>query len=244
MSEHKLRQLRSDFAVGIGMPCLGAIPWQTAMALARTTHFAATIGVPINLHVVANSSLVQVARDVILANFLAGTENYLFWIDSDIVWAPEDFFQVLRLAKDLGIVCGAYPLKREPPECVINFTSIPNDATVPYNGCVKVDGMGLGFTCVRRDLVEAFAATKQQMYHAGNGRMILDAFRVDKATHADGSVHARGEDGAFFADMKVLGHQAWLDPTISLGHVGTKEYRVPLEAVSEIEATLQAVKAA
>ena len=70
------------------------------------------------------------------------------------------------------------------------------------------------------------------MYHAGNGRMILDALRVDKTVHADGSVHARGEDGAFFADLKAIGHQAWLDPSIRLGHVGAKEYRVPPEVAN------------
>lgn len=220
--------MRSEYAVGVGMPCMATIPWQTALALARTTHAAAGAGVPINLHVVAGSSLVQVARDVILDNFLAGKENYLFWIDSDIVWQSEDFFRVLRLAKELGVVCGAYPLKRDPPECVINFGESPDS-----HGCVAVDGLGLGFACVRRDIVEAFAATKEKMYHAGNGRMILDAFRVDKTIHTDGVAHARGEDGAFFADLKALGHQAWLDPSIHLGHVGSKEYRVPLEAAPE-----------
>jgi len=230
VGEAKLKQARENYAVGIGMPCMATIPWQTALSLARTTHLAAAGGVPINLHVVANSSLVQIARNVILENFLAGQEHFLFWIDSDIVWQPADFVRVLRLTKELGLVSGAYPIKRDPPECIINVTE---SAPPSQHGCVAIDGMGLGFTCIRRDLIEAFAATKGRMYHAGNGRMILDAFRVDTKTHADGSVHARGEDGAFFDDMRALGHQAWLDPTLSLGHVGAKEYRVEMQEISQ-----------
>jgi hypothetical protein len=98
-----------------------------------------------------------------------------------------------------------------------------------------VSGLAIGFTCVRRDLVEAWAATKERMYHAGNDQMILDAFVLDAKRHNDGVKHSRGEDGAFFDDMRALGYKAWLDPTIELGHVGTKEYRVASLAAPTLE---------
>ena len=216
--------LRAAYSVGIGFPCGAMVAWQTTLALAKTTHMAATLGVPINIHVVAGSSDVVIGRDAVLDNFLAGNEQYLFWIDSDIVWAPEDFFRILRITKDLGLVSAAYPLKRDPPECILNFAD-----TVPGpHGCFEVTSLGLGFTCVRRDLVDAFAATKGKLYHDGNGRHIIDAFRRDKVLRDDGYMHGVGEDGAFFTDMRALGFKAWLDPTISLGHVGPKEYRAAM----------------
>jgi len=214
---------RSEYSVGIGFPCGLQVPWQTTMALARTANVLAHLGVPANVHAVAGSSDVCIARSVVLDNFLAGSENFLFWIDSDIVWRPEDFIRVLRLAKSLGLVSAAYPLKRDPPDCVINFAE--TEPTANEFGCFEVTGLGLGFTCVRRDLVDAFAATKPKMYHAGNGRMIIDAFDRDKRVDEQGVRHARGEDGKFFHDMRELGFKAWLDPTVQLGHVGTKEYR-------------------
>ena len=36
---------------------------------------------------------------------------------------------------------------------------------------------------------------------------------------------ARGEDIAFFADVCDLGYKVNLDPTVTLGHIGEKEFR-------------------
>lgn len=216
---------RTEFSVGIGFPCGDYVPWRTAMSLARTTHTAARLGVPQNIYVTAGSSDVCIARDGVLTQYLTGKEQYLFWIDSDITWQPEDFFRVLSLTKTLGVVCATYSLKREPEQCIVNFV----EGVEPHpTGCVEIVGTGLGFTCVRRDIIDAFAATKEYMVHDGTGKQIIDAFHRPRKRHADGKIHAGGEDGGFFDDIRALGHKVWLDPTISLGHTGGKEYRVPL----------------
>ena len=224
---------RAEFSVGIGFPCGESIKWRTAMSLARTVHAAAVMGVPLNIHAIAESSDVCIARDVVLTNFLQDREQYLFWIDSDISWEPKDFFRVLRLAKDLGVVCATYPLKREPEECIVNFVE---DAEPHQTGCIEIIGTGLGFCCVRRDIIDAFAATTQTMVHDGNGRDIIDAFHRPRKQHADGKLHAGGEDGGFFDDIRALGYKVWLDPTICLGHIGSKEYRVKMVNLEADEA--------
>ena len=239
MGEARLKQSRADFSVGIGFPCGATVPWQTAMSLARTVHLLAVLGIPANIHVIAGSSDVVIARDVVLDNYLADAEKFMFWIDSDMSWRPEDFIRVLRLTKEWGLVSAAYPLKRDPPECIINFAD--TEPVVQPHGCVEILSTGLGFTCVRRDLIDAFAATKEKMMHDGNGRMIIDAFRRDKKLRADGLMHGAGEDACFFEDMRALGFKAWLDPTISLGHTGSKEYCMPMQ---DLTLSLPAVQAA
>lgn len=219
---------RVQYSVGIGFPCGPTVPYQTAMSLAKTAHFLAMHGVPVDLHTVQGSSAVTIARDMVLEEYLKSKANYLFWIDSDIVWNPEDFIRILRLSKELGIACAAYPLKREPLTTVINFADESPEPNAL--GCIEITGTGLGFTCIRRDIIEAFVATKSKMYHPGNDCMLWDAFRFD-VVDAGGRRHTRGEDGAFFADLRALGNRIWLDPSISLGHVGTKEYRLELESV-------------
>ena len=220
---------RTEYSVGIGLPCGDYNPWRFTMSLARTTHAAALAGVPLNIHAIAGSSDVCIARDVVLTNYLKEQEKFLFWIDSDITWEPEDFFRVLRLTKDLGVVCASYPVKREPEECIINFVE---DAEPHSSGCVEIVGTGLGFCCVRRDIIDAFAATKEYMIHDGNGREIIDAFYRPRKRHEDGWIHAGGEDGGFYDDLRALGHKIWLDPTICLGHSGSKEYRVKMATLS------------
>lgn len=221
--------VRTAYSVGIGLPCGDYTPWRFTLSLARTTHAAAVAGVPLDIHAVAASSDVCIARDVVLTNFLNTKDRYLFWIDSDISWRPEDFFRVLRLTKDLGVVCAAYPLKREPEECIVNFVE---DAEPHQSGCVEIVGTGLGFCCVRRDIIDQFAATKEWMVHDGNGRSIIDAFYRPRKRDGDGKLHAGGEDGGFYDDLRALGHKVWLDPTICLGHNGSKEYRVKMTNLS------------
>lgn len=227
MGEAKRNALsRAEYAVGICFPCGPVVPWQTAMSLAQTTHALATIGVPVNIHAIAGSSDVVIARNAVLTKFLKSSSRLAFWVDSDIGWSPEDFIRVMRLAKDLGMACAAYPLKRDPPDCIINFADA--EPTPNAQGCYELLSTGLGFTCIRRDLIDSFAATKGQMYHPGNDQMLIDAFRRDKKIRPDGVAQGVGEDCAFFDDMRALGHKLWLDPTIELDHIGQKAYRAQL----------------
>lgn len=235
MSESKAKERtalqREEYAVGIGFPCGSTIPWQTAMALTRTVHVLAKYGIPVEVHPVAGSSLVTIARSVVLGEFLKTQSKFLFWIDSDIDWKPEDFLRVLGLTMRRGIVCAAYPLKQEPEQIILNFATDP--PVLDEEGCVEITGVGLGFTCIRRDIIDEFAKTKSTVRHPGNNARILDAFRLDYTRTPDGEdLQFRGEDVAFFADLRALGHKVWLDSTISLGHVGNKVYRASLEEIT------------
>jgi hypothetical protein len=53
-----------------------------------------------------------------------------------------------------------------------------------------------------------------------NRREIASVFRIDAVNG-----RRRGEDIAFFSDIRALGHKVWLDTTIDLGHIGSKTYR-------------------
>lgn len=221
-----------DFSVGIGLPVNRDFPWQTAVSLYKTCYMLGRLGIPANVRLVSGSSLANEARNVVLQAYLNNPENFLFWIDSDVTWAPEDFIRTLRKAKDLGVVCGTYPIKREPVECVVNFVegSPPDERT----GCLEITGVGLGFTCIRRDIVLGFAATKGQKWHSTNNAMVIDAFRIG-SIERNGRLEAQGEDGAFFADLRALGHRIWLDPALQIGHVGDKEYKMPMVDMNSTE---------
>lgn len=226
--KRRLARPRPEYAVGIGLPVGSYLPWQTAKSLVETVHALATWGIPVSIHSIEGSSLVTIARDVVAGNFLANREQFLFFIDSDIVWRPEDFLRVLGLARKRGLVAGAYPAKREPVELMVTFK---DGAEPDEEGCMEILSTGLGFTCIRRDVFESFMRGKETMLHSGSGKMLYDAFRLDKFVNSDGVMQGRGEDGAFFADIRALGHKVWLDATLSLGHVGTKVYRVPHEQI-------------
>lgn len=216
----ELRPDPKELSVAIGFPTGATLPFPTALSLARTTHACALRGVDVTVEFVAGSSIITTARSQVVHRFLQGNKKRLFWIDSDIEWEPEDFLRLLGMSQQLDVVCGAYPLKREGQNAFVVLNDNPGQVTINPLGCIKIQGTGLGFCVMSRAVVEKIVATKPVIHNQGSGEHIADVFRIDTI---DGKL--RGEDMAFFDDLRALGYDIWLDPTISLGHLGWKSYR-------------------
>lgn len=209
-----------EMSVCIGMPVSRDVPWPTALSLTRTAHACALRGIPFDIAAVVGSSVITTARSTVVHRFLQGTASRLFWIDSDIEWSADDFLRLLALSSKMDVVSGAYPLKRdEQTAFVIRHPDAKKFELNPY-GCVKIDGLGLGFTVMTRGVVEAVAEKKRRVLNEPTGESMAEVFRIDAQ---DGAI--RGEDIAFFEDIRDEGFELWLDPTISLGHVGQKIFR-------------------
>lgn len=207
----------ADTSVMVGLPTGPNVPWQTASSLAQTAFAAGLRRIPMDLCTVAGSSIVTDARSVVVHHFLASDKKYLFWIDSDVSWHPNDFLKVLALATSYSVVAGTYPLKRDSKEFVIRTDSEPY--AVNQHGLVRVEGLGLGFTCVKREVIERLAETKPMVHLEGPNLHVRDVFRLENL-----GGRRFGEDMAFFSDVRDLGYDVWLDPTLEIGHVGAKEY--------------------
>lgn len=209
--------------VVVGMPIgSGSVPWPTAVSLMSTVRACDKGDVPIKIEAPTGCSVVQWARSAIAEAFLKTDFTHLFWIDSDIVWSPNDFFRVLGFAAHLDVVGATYMFKKEPAEFLVNLEGEPGKVEVHNKlGLVRIKSMGIGFTCMKREVVERVAATKPRVYDAHNKLEYADIFRVDRTVQST----PRGEDVAFFDDIRALGYNVWLDPSITLGHVGQKIYR-------------------
>jgi hypothetical protein len=207
--------------ITIGMPCgSGSLPWATMMSLLNTVRACDKEGVPIQVESVVGCSVVQWARSIVAEKFLKSDSTHLFWIDADIVWTLDDFFRLVGFGAVLDVVGGAYPMKREDGAFLINLAGEPGKLEVNGLGCAKIKSMGLGFTIMKRAVVEKVAATKERVRDLANGIEYADIFRVDRTKNGP-----RGEDVAFFHDIGEAGYSVWLDPSISLGHIGKKVYR-------------------
>lgn len=219
MSE-ELRPNPAELSVAIGIPTGPTIPWPTALSLARTTHACALRGIDVTICYVAGSSIITTARSMVVHRFLESDKKRLFWVDSDLEWEPDDFLRLLGLSSQLDIVCGAYPLKVEDRKAFVILHDDPTKVTLSPLGCIKIQGTGLGFTVMTREVVEKIVATKPRILNQGAGHEMADVFRIDTVNGA-----LRGEDMAFFDDLRDLGYDVWLDVTAELGHVGWKTYR-------------------
>jgi hypothetical protein len=222
----------SELSVCIGFPCVPNIPWQTARSLVRTVQSCEHNGVPCRVEFVGNCPYVTSARSLVLDAFLKGDASLLFWIDNDVVWEPQDFFKLLRLSEKMDIISGIYPLKTEQKQFVVLHPDLRNFEINQY-GMIKVLGLGLGFTVMTRAVLERFATTKPLVSDVGRGGAPMhDAFRLDTIPGEHEHPTMRGEDMAFYADLRELGYDIWMDPTLQLGHVGNYVHRAdPVEAL-------------
>jgi hypothetical protein len=123
---------------------------------------------------------------------------------------------MLALSKLVDVVSATYPAKKEPPTFYIN--SSPEMSMSEY-GLMEIHGVGLGFTVMTREVALQLVEGKPVRRNQVTGKEMVEVFRTDR-NNGDG----RGEDMAFFADIRALGHKVWLDPSIDLGHIGTKVY--------------------
>ena len=206
-------------SVMIGMPSDRSIPYQTVESLLGTFSKCSKVEIHAELGMIAGCAIVTKARDDVVNHFLESDCNYLFWIDSDMEWDAGQFLRILALSTQFGVVGATYPAKIDKEATY--FVKMKDLEHPVYNdiGLMDVEGMGLGFTCMPREIVEEVAATKPLVLDKDDNPFAA-VFRVD--THEG---HFRGEDMAFFADICELGHKVWLDPLVDLGHVGPKTFR-------------------
>ena len=194
----------------------------TVRSLVATFNACNKRGIKITLDMVANSSVIQWARDEGIDHFLKSQCNVLFMVDSDMVWEPEQFIRLLVLSQLRPVVCAAYPAKRDPTAFFLLYDQSKDIwASADELGLLDIQGVGLGFTVIRREVIEKVAKKAKRVKDAISGREMASMFRIDSTKDGD----RRGEDIAFFADIRNAGYKVLLDPSIDLGHVGRKVYR-------------------
>lgn len=203
-------------SVAVGIPAGRDFHALTVKSLIETFTKCQTMGIPAQLALVAGNAVIQWARDEVIDLFLQSNCNRLFWIDSDIVWNPNDFMRMMALSQKRDIVCATYPAKKEPTTFYINHDPplVSDDL-----GLFEIKGAGLGFTVMTRKVVEAIVDASPKAVDQITGKEFAQVFRVGMK---DGT--RIGEDMAFFNDARELGFKVHLDPLVKLKHLGLKQY--------------------
>lgn len=170
-------------------------------------------------------SLVYNARNNLARQAIKSEADFVLWLDSDMVFAPDLLQRMLKVCQDehIDFLTGLC-FRRKPPytpclfdrlEKVDNGASYTALMSVP-DGRFKVGGCGFAGVLMSTDVLLSVAAKF-------NGRMFdpMDGF---------------GEDVSFCWRARQCGYDIWCDSEIELGHVGncivTRKY---FEAFNEGE---------
>ena len=133
------------------------------------------------------------------------TYDKIFWIDSDIVWTPEDFLK-LYLA-DLEVVSGLYLLDDEksvPVQVVDGFVRLEKANVKFLEKTFQAGAVGFGFVCIKSGVFES---------------MPRPWFKLARLNRGDERPELMvGEDFSWCYSAIENGFKIWVDATVQVAH--------------------------
>jgi len=185
-----------------------------------------------------NESLITRARCNMAHQFLQSDADYLFWIDADIKFRPEDAVKMLEA--DVDVIGGIYPKKEinwntvrqaaldgkenlhnHTGSLVVNLLDAAPSITVPVNEPCEVSALGTGFMLVKREVFEKLKPhtetyVSDMNYLAGDE---IYGFFLDPIDPK--SKRLLSEDYFFCHQWRKIGGKIHAAPWCNLGHMGT-----------------------
>ncbi len=202
-------------------------------------------GVECYVDLVGNESLVQRARNILVARFLANSKfTHLLFIDADIAFDPETVFRCLDFDKDC--VTAIYPKKAylwevveaklatKSPEPLtqqgldFNINIIKNAQMT--NGFAPVLDAATGFMLISRTLLQKmYDAYRPTLYcvndiMSGGPQRVEDYVAVFDCMIDPETKRYLSEDYAFSRRIQHIGGKVWADVASPLCHIGNYIY--------------------
>ena len=195
-----------------------------AVSLAQFCQQAPQHGIDVQIGSVCGCSVVSRARNLLAQDLLESKCTDLIFIDSDINFDPADIFRLMAWASDpkKGIVAGVPRIRDSNTVYIADMDYDENgELTMNRMGLVRATRVATAFMLVRRDVFETMAeAHPEWSYYDKRSERNLTAMFDFKVTD-EGYM---GEDFLFCDRTRELGFEVWIDPTITLGHMGVQEY--------------------
>ena len=160
-------------------------------------------------------SLVYSARNNLAKTAVDLGADWVFWLDSDMVFPPDTLLRMLKTCKekDIDFLTGVY-FRRVAPFTPVLFKEMSDDGheaeefkEIPKDELFEVRACGFGCVLMKTNVIVDVFSTHMNMF-----------------TPIEGS----GEDISFCIRARQCGYKVIADPTIPLGHVGhaviTRQY--------------------
>jgi glycosyltransferase involved in cell wall biosynthesis len=164
--------------------------------------------------------LIQRARNSLFRLALQGNYDYLFFIDSDCEWEPEWFFNLLDRPEP---IVGGSLIKKSENE---GYTVKLMDKNLKYsqdNKLIEVDGVGTGFMKLSRFAIQKLWEISEPYLSEGEEHRMICDIKVENGDLIS-------EDYVIGNKWRELGYKVWLDPTITLNHIGIKKFKGNFES--------------
>jgi hypothetical protein len=211
----------------VAVPCYGSIPVQFMQCMLKLQ-----ANPPCDMSIVPlnGDSLVSRARNTLTAQFLKSDCTHLLFIDSDLVFGPEQIARML--AHDQDVVAGFYPKKQDGQLQWVCNAKLDCGEADPATGLQEVRYMGTGFMLAKRCVFERMIAEhgEAMAYHPDSRptETEWDFWAVGPYKAKDGFTRYLSEDWFFCQRWLDMGGKVYGDTRVILRHIGFAIY--PLES--------------
>ena len=202
------------------------------MSILKLLNAAKETGLNMSFYPIFFESLVSRARNAAVAHFLEDPENtHLLFIDSDIIFEPEDVFKLLQANKE--VVAGIYPkkyivwdrLKQNPESERVDFP-MGGTLTMTEDNLIELEYLPTGFLLISRTAIEKIITAHPELKYRNDidgymsaGDNFYDLFKVGIRNGIYES-----EDWGFCSLWKGVGGKVLIHPDINVKHLGWHEY--------------------
>jgi hypothetical protein len=174
---------------------------------------------PLDRH---QDSVLARARNVLASMvFEAGCDDMMF-VDADIACRPGSFTQLMK--HDVDLVGGAYRARQDPEEYV--FRSLRPEGVVvnPENKLMEVDSVPTGFMRIRRAVWDRMKEAAPDYWYSDCTVPGLTVWNFFDFQFRINTHEYWTEDYVFCNRWRELGGKCWLDPWLTLDHIGRKVF--------------------
>ena len=200
----------------------GKLNIDSAFALSNLAVQVQSLGVKLYLTHLSGCSLITKARNSLVADFLKSDADTLLFVDADVVVSADAILRLMALSLDKDITAGIYPRRGMDRKFFLDYYLDENGGLeFDANGMMRVKRIGTGFMMIQRHVLETMVAKHPEWAYENN----VDN-RTDYAVFDLGLVNGEyyGEDYLFCDRAAADGFTVFLDPSISLPHVGTEKF--------------------
>jgi len=200
----------------------------SAFALANLAVKAGNLGVKLYLTHISGCSLITKARNGLVADFLESDADSMLFIDADVVVSADAILRLFALSLDKDITAGIYPRRGSDRKFFLDY-HLDDKGALEFdaNGLLRISRIGTGFMMIQRHVLETMIAKHPEWAYSNNV--------TDRTEHAifdlaivNGEYY--GEDYLFCDRAAADGFTVFLDPSISLPHVGSEKFTRDFEA--------------
>ncbi len=207
-------------------------------SLAATILALQDMGIRVGFQAVIGGSVVHRSRNELLAYFMASDFTDALMIDDDMQWSPNDVVRLL--ASDKPVIGAVGRMRCASPNSdprVWCWRPANADGSIVQDemGAIEVAGVGGAFLLINKGILAEMmeAHPEWKCGCPSDWPDEIKPFHYEIFRPEQNGPQFTSEDYVFCNRVREHGEKVWIDPTITLGHVGKFNYRGSVEEVLE-----------